>query len=75
MLPLSVAYELLSQLAPFILEHQSKDIIASVVVNPRTPDQTIKLGNYTLNAGQSGSGLRLSAGERAIQRVRVYRYR
>jgi hypothetical protein len=27
------------------------------------------------DAGQSGSGVRLSAGERAIQRVRVYRYR
>ncbi len=162
-LPLSVAYEMLSQLAPLILEHQSKDTIASVVVNPQKPDQTVKLGDYTLNAGlvrnrrnptaipdttgygifmatgpdeylmagnnlqvtftpstpgpafagiarqeagrfqngkwvltrylagddsvlrydlgaaadagQSGSGVRLSAGERAIQRVRVYRYR
>jgi hypothetical protein len=41
-LPLSVAYETLSQLAPFILEHQSKDTIASVVVNPQKPDQTIR---------------------------------
>jgi hypothetical protein len=50
-LPLSEAYEMLSQLAPFILEHQSSDTIASVVVNKDKPDQQLKLGNYTLNAG------------------------
>ena len=42
---------MLSQLAPFILEHQSSDTIASVVVNKDKPDQQLKLGNYTLNAG------------------------
>jgi hypothetical protein len=50
-MPLSVAYDMLGQLAPLILEHQSKDTIASVVVNPKNPDQQIKLGNYTLNVG------------------------
>lgn len=162
--PLPMAYATLGQLAPFILEHQSRGTIAAATVNKQNPLMQIKLGDYILSvtlqrdprsydvvpdltgygifmlegtneylmagnniqvtftpdtpgppiAGlawqesgrfengkwmrnrilggddsvlrfdnmvtvaasyQSGSGVRLSAGERGIQKVRIYRYR
>jgi hypothetical protein len=50
-LPFSVAYKTLAQLAPLILEHQSKGTIAAASLNWDNPDQQIKLGGYTLNVG------------------------
>jgi len=50
-LPFSVAYKVLGQLAPSILEHQSKGTIAAASLNRQTPDQQIQLGDYTLNVG------------------------
>ena len=161
--PLPMAYETLTELAPLILEHQSKGTIAAAFVNKQNPTMQVKLGDYTLNVtmqrdprtysnipdvtaygifmlegpndylmagnnlqvtftpntpgppiaglawqeagrfeggkwvrtrimggddsvlryeipvdtamGQSGSGVRLSAGERGIQKVKVYRYK
>lgn len=50
-LPLSQAYNTLGQLAPFILEHQSKGTIEAVQLDKEHPDVKIKLGDYTLNVG------------------------
>jgi hypothetical protein len=50
-LPLSVAYATLTQIAPLILEHQSKGTIAGASLNRQNPDQQIKLGDYLLNVG------------------------
>ncbi len=49
--PLPMAYEVLGQLAPFILEHQSKGTIAAAMVNKQTPEMQVKLGDYTLTVG------------------------
>jgi hypothetical protein len=43
------AYAVLAQLAPLILEHQSKGSIAAVWLNKEQPAQKLKLGNYTVN--------------------------
>jgi hypothetical protein len=48
---LSQAFLTLSQIAPQILEHQSKGTIAGVVVDKEKPDEKVKLGNYILNVG------------------------
>jgi len=50
-LPFSVAYQTLAQLAPLILEHQSKGTIAAAWLNRQNPDQQIQLGDYILNVG------------------------
>src|SRR5664279_2455753 len=50
-LPFSVAYKTLAQLAPSILEHQSKGTIAAASLNRQNPDQQIQLGDYILNVG------------------------
>lgn len=50
-LPFSVAYQTLAQLAPSILEHQSKGTIAAASLNRQNPDQQIKLGDYILDVG------------------------
>ena len=44
-----MAYATLGQLAPFILEHQSKGTIAAATVNKQNPEMRVKLGGYTLN--------------------------
>jgi hypothetical protein len=48
---LSQAFLTLSQIAPQILEHQSKGTIAGVAVDKQKPDEKVKLGNYILNVG------------------------
>ena len=48
---LSQAFLTLSQIAPQILEHQSKGTIAGVVLDKQKPDEKVKLGNYILNVG------------------------
>jgi hypothetical protein len=47
--PIPKAYAVLAQLAPQILEHQSKGSIAAVWLNKEKPAQKLQLGNYTLN--------------------------
>ena len=49
--PFPMAYEALGQLAPFILEHQSKGTIAAAMVNKQNPEMQVKLGDYTLTVG------------------------
>ena len=46
--PLPMAYETLTQLTPFILDHQSKGTIAAASVNKQNPEMRIKLGDFTL---------------------------
>jgi hypothetical protein len=41
-------YDLLSQLAPLILEHQGKGEMSGVLLSATDPPQKIKVGNYTL---------------------------
>jgi hypothetical protein len=48
---LSQAFLTLSQIAPQILEHQSKGTIAGAAVDKQTPDVKVQLGNYILNVG------------------------
>jgi hypothetical protein len=50
-MPFSIAYKMLGQLAPSILEHQAKGTIAGASLNRQTPDQQIRLGDYVLNVG------------------------
>jgi len=50
-LPFSVAYQMLAQVAPLILEHQSKGTIAAASLNRQNPDQQVRLGDYVLNVG------------------------
>lgn len=49
--PMTAAYEVLGQLAPAILEHQSKGTIAAVSLDKKRPEQRIQLGGYTLTTG------------------------
>jgi hypothetical protein len=48
---LSQALLTLSQIAPQILEHQSKGTIAGVALDKQRPDEKVKLGGYVLNVG------------------------
>jgi beta-galactosidase GanA len=48
---LSQAFLTLSQIAPQILEHQSKGTIAGVVLDKEKTEEQVKLGNYILNVG------------------------
>jgi len=48
---LSQAFLTLSQIAPQILEHQSKGTIAGVAVDKQKPDEKVVLGSYILNVG------------------------
>jgi hypothetical protein len=41
-------YDLLSRMAPLILEHQGNGTMSAVLLNPKDPPQKIQLGNYTL---------------------------
>jgi beta-galactosidase GanA len=47
--PLNKSYEVLSQLAPLILENQGKGTMAGVLLDKDNQTQQIKLGGYTLN--------------------------
>lgn len=48
--PLTAAYAILHQLAPLILEHQSKGSIAAVALNTQNAARKLVLGGYTLQA-------------------------
>jgi hypothetical protein len=47
-------YDLLSRLAPLILEHQGKGTMSAVLLGPNDPPQKLQLGNYTLEAAYLG---------------------
>src|SRR5208283_4984887 len=42
------SYDLVTQLAPLIVEHQGKGTMSAVLLEPKDPPQKIQLGNYTL---------------------------
>ncbi|MBV9404747.1 MAG: DUF5597 domain-containing protein [Acidobacteriaceae bacterium] len=56
---LARSYDILSQLAPRILECQAKNCAAGVVLEELTPSQRVRVGNYTLNVSRSGRRLPL----------------
>ena len=58
---LARSYDVLSQLAPMILENQTKSRVAGVLLEDLTPSQKIVLGGYTLNL-QGAGGRRPVAG-------------
>jgi len=41
-------YDLITQLAPLISEHQGKGTMSAVLIGPDDPPQKVPLGNYTL---------------------------
>jgi hypothetical protein len=45
---LTGVYDLLSQLAPLISEHQGNGTMTAVMLGPQDPPEKIQLGNYTL---------------------------
>ena len=45
---LTSGYDLISQLAPLILEHQGNGTMSAVLLSPNDPPQKIQVGNYTL---------------------------
>ena len=47
---LSSSYDLVSQLAPLIVEHQGKGTMSAVLLNPNDPPQKVRLGNHTIEA-------------------------
>jgi hypothetical protein len=51
---LARSYDILSQLAPLILENQPKGRIAGVLLEELTPAQKVRLGDYTLNVSGNG---------------------
>jgi beta-galactosidase GanA len=51
---LARSYELLSQMAPQILEGQAKGRVEGVVLEDLTPSERIRLGDYTLNVAPGG---------------------
>jgi hypothetical protein len=48
------SYDTLSQLAPLILENQSKNRVAGVLLEELTPAQKVRVGDYTLNVSPRG---------------------
>ena len=51
---MSRSYEVLGQLAPLILENQTKGRVAAVLLEELTPSQRIRVGDYTLNVSPGG---------------------
>jgi hypothetical protein len=43
-------YDLLSRLAPLILEHQGNGTMSAVLLNPNDPPQKVQVGNYTMES-------------------------
>jgi hypothetical protein len=50
-------YDLLSRLAPLILEHQGKGTMSAVLLGPKDPPQKVQVGNYTLEAARTTRGM------------------
>ncbi len=51
-LDLTRSYEIITQLAPLILENMGKGTMGGVSLGPDTPPQTIRLGNYNLEVSR-----------------------
>jgi len=47
---LSSSYDLISQLAPLIVEHQGKGTMSAVLLSQNDPPQKVRLGNHTIDA-------------------------
>jgi hypothetical protein len=47
---LSSSYNLISQLAPLIVEHQGKGTMSAVLLNPNDPPRKVRVGNHTIEA-------------------------
>jgi len=52
--PLDKSYDVLSQLAPIILQKQGKNMMAGVLVDKEHPTDKVQLGEYTLQARLAG---------------------
>jgi hypothetical protein len=63
---LARSYEILSQLAPLILENQPKGRITGVLLEELTPSQKVRLGGYTLNITGSGARRPMPGGESSL---------
>jgi hypothetical protein len=50
---LAASYDVLAQLTPLILKHQTDGGVAGVLLEQLTPSQRVRLGNYTLEAVSS----------------------
>jgi hypothetical protein len=50
-------YDLLSRLAPLILEHQGNGTMSAVLLGPNDPPQKVQVGNYTVEAAFARSRL------------------
>jgi hypothetical protein len=48
------SYDLLSRLAPLILEHQGKGVMSAVLMGPKDAAQKVKVGDYTVEAVPTG---------------------
>jgi hypothetical protein len=44
------SYDLITQLAPLIVEHEGNGTMSGVLVGPNDPPQKVQVGNYTLEA-------------------------
>jgi hypothetical protein len=51
---LARSYDILSQLAPLILENQTRGRVAGVLLEELTPSQKLRVGDYTLNVAGNG---------------------
>jgi hypothetical protein len=51
---LSDSYNMLTQLAPLIVEQQGKGTMSAVLLNPNDPPQKVQVRNYTLEVSYSG---------------------
>ena len=63
--PDAFGYDLLSQLAPLILEHQGKGEMSAVLMGPKDPPQKVQVGSYTLEAAPTGPGARAGSASAA----------
>ena len=52
--PDQFGYDLISRLAPLILEHQGKGTMSAVLMRPNDPPQKVQVGNYTLEVLATG---------------------
>jgi hypothetical protein len=60
-------FDLLTQLAPMILEHQGKGTMSAVLLGPNDPPQKVKVGDYTLEVShiraRTNIGIQGSSGD------------
>jgi beta-galactosidase GanA len=69
--PLAKSYEVLSQLAPLILENQGKGTMAGVLLDKDNHAQQIQLGGYTLNVSHDYTWVWSSGARESKQWPRV----